>query len=70
MTIYLLKVAYHPVNCLLHLHTSKLSHKISDVFHNLINYDYHLIMQKLCKLNLQMNVIPNGLEKYLSFNNP
>ena len=45
----------------------KLNHKIPVIFHNLKNYDSHLIMQELGKLNLQINVIPNGLEKYMSF---
>ena len=35
----------------------KLTHKIPVIFHNLKNYN----------LNLQINVIPNGLEKYVSF---
>ena len=46
----------------------KLNHKISIVFHNLKNYDSHLIMQELGKFNFKINVIPNGLEKYISFN--
>ena len=45
----------------------KLNHKISVVFHNLNYYDSHHIMQKLGKFNLKINVIPNGLEKYMSF---
>ena len=45
----------------------KLNHKIPVVFHNLKNYDSHLIMQELGKFNLQINVIPNGLDKYMSF---
>ena len=45
----------------------KLNHKIPAVFHNLKNYDSHLIMQELGKFNLKINVIPNGLEKYVSF---
>ena len=45
----------------------KLNHKIPIVFHNLKNYDSHLIMQELDKFNLKLNVIPNGLEKYMSF---
>ena len=45
----------------------KLNHKIPVVFHNLKNYDSHLIMQELDKFNLKLNVIPNGLEKYMSF---
>ena len=44
-----------------------LNHKIPVVFHNLKNYDSHLIMQELGKFNLKINVIPNGLEKYMSF---
>ena len=45
----------------------KLNHKISLVFRNLKNYDSHLMMQELGKFNLKINVIPNGLEKYMSF---
>ena len=37
------------------------------VFHKLKNYDSHLIMKELGKFNLKKNVIPNGLEKYMSF---
>ena len=45
-----------------------MNHKIPVVFRNLRNYDSHLIMQELLrKFNLKMNVIPNGLEKYMSF---
>ena len=45
----------------------KLNHKIPVVFHNLENYDSYLIMQELGKFNLKLNIIPNGLEKYISF---
>ena len=45
----------------------KLNRKISVVFHNLKNYDWHLIMHKLGKSNLETNVITNGLGKYMSF---
>ena len=34
--------------------TLKLNHKISVIFHNLKNYFSHLIMQELCKFNLNM----------------
>ena len=49
----------------------KLTQKISVVFHNLKNYDFHLIMQELGKVNLKISIIPNGLQKYMrfSFNN-
>ena len=40
----------------------KLNHKIPIVFHNLKYYDTHLIIQKLGKFNLNINVIPNGLK--------
>ena len=46
----------------------KLNHRIPVVFNNLSNYDSHLIMQELGKFNLKINVIPNGLEKYMSLN--
>ena len=45
----------------------KLNHIIPVVFYNLKNYDSHLIMQELGKFNLKINVISNGLEKYMSF---
>ena len=45
----------------------KLNHKIPVVFNNLKHYDSHLIMQELDKFNLKINVIPNGLRKYMSF---
>ena len=45
----------------------KLNQKIPVVFHNLKNYDSNLIIQELGKFNLKINVIPNGLEKYMSF---
>ena len=45
----------------------KLNHKIPVVFHNLKSYDSHLIMQELGKFNLKINVLPNGLETYMSF---
>ena len=44
----------------------KLNHKIPIEFHNLKNYDLHLIMQEPSKFN-QVNATRNGLEKYMSF---
>ena len=46
----------------------KLNQNIPNVFHNLNNYDLHLIMQELAKFNFKINAIPNGLEKYISNN--
>ena len=45
----------------------KLNQKIPTVFRNLKNYDSHLIIQDLGKFNVKENVVPNGLEKYMSF---
>ena len=38
------------------------------MFHNLKNYDHHLIIQELGKFNLKKNIIPNGLQKHMSYN--
>ena len=32
------------------------------------NFYFHVIMQELGKFNLKINVLLNGLEKYMSFN--
>ena len=45
----------------------QLTKKIPLLFHNLKGYDSHLIFSKLNKFNLKINVIPNGLEKYMAF---
>ena len=45
----------------------KLNHKSPDVFQNLKNYDSHLILQELGTFNRKVNVISNGLEKYMNF---
>ena len=45
----------------------KLGHKIRIAYHNLKNYDSDFIMQELQKCSLEIGLIPNGLEKYLSF---
>ena len=47
---------------------TKLNNKTSIVFHNLKNYNSHLIMQELGKFHFKTNVISNGLEKYMTFN--
>ena len=48
------------------LHIKKIL-KIHVVFDNLKNYDSHLIMQVLGKLNLELNFRSNGLKKYIRF---
>ena len=45
----------------------KLNHKIPIIFHNLKSYDSYFIMQELSKFHLKISVIPNGLEKHMSF---
>ena len=39
--------------------------KFPVIFHNLKGYDSHLIFNKLGKFDLKIDVIPNGLMKYL-----
>ena len=46
----------------------KLNHKIPIVFYNLKSYVSHLTMHEIGKFSFKRNVIPNGLEKYISFN--
>ena len=58
------RVAAHD-GCNINLGISK---KVPVIFHNLRGYDSHLIFKKLSKFNnLNISVIPNGLENYMSF---
>ena len=41
--------------------------KVPLIFHNLRGYDSHLIFCELNKFDVKINVIPNGLEKYMAF---
>ena len=45
----------------------QLTKKIPIKFHNLKGYDSHLIFSERHKFNLKVDVIPNGLEKYMAF---
>ena len=45
----------------------QLTKKISVIFHNLRGYGSHLIFNELDKFDVKINVIPNGLEKYMAF---
>src|SRR5271156_3858794 len=45
----------------------KLTRKIPVVFHNLRGYDSHILMQELGRFNKKINIIPNNMEKYMSF---
>ena len=51
-------------NCNINVELNK---KNPVVLHNLKNYDSHLIIQELGNFNLKVKVIPNRLEKYMSF---
>ena len=45
----------------------QLNKKIPVIFHNLRGYDSHLIYCELVKFDVEIGVIPNGLEKYMVF---
>ena len=45
----------------------KISRKLPVIFHNLRGYDSHLIFKELSKFDCKISVIPNGLEKCMSF---
>ena len=45
----------------------QLTKKVPVIFHNLRGYDSHLIFSELDKFNVKIDVIPNGLEKYMAF---
>ena len=41
--------------------------KVPVIFHNLRRYDSLLIINEIGKFDVKVNVIPNGLEKYMAF---
>ena len=45
----------------------KLTKKIPVIFHNLRGYDTHLIIKEISKFDVKVSVMPNGLEKYITF---
>ena len=45
----------------------KMSKKIPVIFHNLRGYDSHLKIKEVSKFDVNVGVIPNGLEKYMAF---
>ena len=45
----------------------RLTKKVPAIFHNLRGYDSHLIFCELNKFDVKITVIPNGLEKYMTF---
>ena len=51
-------------NCNINLQLTK---KVPVIFHNLKGYKSHLIFCELDKFDVEISVIPNGLEKYMAF---
>ena len=45
----------------------KLTKKTPVMFHNLKDYDSHLIIKEEDKYDIRVDVIPNGLEKHMAF---
>ena len=45
----------------------RLSENVSVIFHNLRDYDSHLIIGEIGKFYVKANIIANGLEKYMAF---
>ena len=45
----------------------QLTKKFPVIFHDLRGCDSHLIFNELDKFDVKINVIPNGLEKYMAF---
>ena len=45
----------------------QLTKKVPAIFHNLRGFDSHLIFCELNKVNVEIEVIPNRLEKYMAF---
>ena len=45
----------------------KLTEKVFIIFHDLKGYDSHSFMNVIGKFNVKVDVIPNGLEKYMAF---
>ena len=44
-----------------------LTKKVFIIFQNLNGYDSHLIMNVINEFDINISVIPNGLEKYMTF---
>ena len=45
----------------------QLTKKVPVIFHNLRAYNGHLIFNELSKFDVKIDVISNGLEKYIQF---
>ena len=45
----------------------KLTKNVPVIFYNLRGYDSHLVIKEIGKFDVKVNVIPDGLEKYMAF---
>ena len=45
----------------------QLTKNVPVIFHNLKSYDKHLIFDKLNKFDVKIEIVPNRLEKYMTF---
>ena len=45
----------------------QLTKKVPLIFHNIKGYDIHLIYNELKRFDVKIDIIPNGLEKYVAF---
>ena len=45
----------------------QLTKKAPVIIHNLRGYGSHLIFSELNKFDVKIDIIPNGLEKYMAF---
>ena len=51
-------------SCIINL---KLTKKVPATFHNSRTYESHLVIQEIGKFDVKVSVIPNGLEKHMTF---
>ena len=45
----------------------QLTKNVPVIFHNLRGYKGHLLFRELKKFDVKIDLIPNGLEKYMAF---
>ena len=45
----------------------KVTENVLVIYHNLKGYDSHLIINEIGKFDVKVDIIPNGLEKYMAF---
>ena len=45
----------------------QLTKQVSEIFHNLIGYGSHSVFDEFKNFDMKIEVMPNGLEKYMAF---